>query len=80
MKQFADNIFRFTKNVGKFSERVENTLGKEEIALNKKIFFFCIVVSKDLHCRHVKRACLGKSYLAIYKCIDIGSLISLVNN
>ena len=32
LKEFADDNFKFDGNQGKFSERVENTVGKEEIA------------------------------------------------
>ena len=31
LKEFADDSFKFDGNRGKFSERVENTVGKEEI-------------------------------------------------
>ena len=42
-------------------KRVENTVGKGEIARYEQFLFFPIVFSKDLCCRHVKsRACLGK--------------------
>ena len=32
LKEYADDNFEFDKNEGKFSERVENTVGKGEIA------------------------------------------------
>ena len=32
MKEFADDNFKFDENGRKFSKRVENTVGKEEIA------------------------------------------------
>ena len=32
LKQFADDIFKFDENSRKFSKRVENTVGKGEIA------------------------------------------------
>ena len=32
MKEFADDNFKFDENGGKFSERMEHTLGKGEIA------------------------------------------------
>ena len=41
LKEFADDNFKFGENGGKFSERGESTVGKEEI-------------SKDLYCRNVK--------------------------
>ena len=32
VKQYADDNFKFNENVGKFSEWIENAVGKEEIA------------------------------------------------
>ena len=32
LKEFADNNFKFDKSVAKFSEWVENTVGKGEVA------------------------------------------------
>ena len=32
LKQFADDNFDFVENGGKFSESIENTVGKGEIA------------------------------------------------
>ena len=61
LKEFADDNFKFDENDGMFSKRVENTVGKGEIARNEQFLFFPIVFSKDLYCRQVKtRACLGK--------------------
>ena len=36
IKEFAGAILKLTKNGGKFSKRVENTLGKGEIARNEQ--------------------------------------------
>ena len=59
--EFADN-FKFDESRGIFSKRVENTVGKGEIAYYQQFLLFP-VFSKDLFCRHVKPtwACLGKS-------------------
>ena len=35
LKEFAEDNFKFDKNGGKFSKRVENTVGKGEIACRK---------------------------------------------
>ena len=48
LKEFADNDFKFDVNGKKFSKRVENTVGKGEIAR------FSTVFSKGLCCRDVK--------------------------
>ena len=49
MKESADDNIKFVENGRKLARRVENTVGKGEIA------------RYDLYCRHVKtRACLGK--------------------
>ena len=54
-KSLQTTIFGFMKMGGKFSQWVENTVGKGEIAP------FPTEFSKDLYCRHIKtRACLGK--------------------
>ena len=39
-KQFADNNFKFEENGGKFTKRVENTVGKEEIAHYEQFLLF----------------------------------------
>ena len=65
LREFADDNFKLDENGGKFSKRVENTVGKGEIACNKQFLLFPTVFSKDLYCRHVKtRAYLekGKAY------------------
>ena len=55
LKEFADDNFKVDENGRKFSERVENTVGKGEISP------FPTVFSKGLYCRLIKtRACLGK--------------------
>ena len=60
LKESADNNFKFDENGIKFSEWVENTVRKEEIARYEQFLLFP-QFSKDLYCRHVKtRACLGK--------------------
>ena len=60
MKEFADDNFKFDENGRKFSKRVDNIVGKGEIACHKQFLLFS-TFSKDLYCRHVKtRACLGK--------------------
>ena len=52
--------FQVYKKGREFSRRVENTVGKGEIARYEQFILFP-VFSKDLYCRHVKtRACFGK--------------------
>ena len=44
-----------------FFKRIENNVGKGEIAGYKQFLLFPTVFPKDLYYRHVKRkACLGK--------------------
>ena len=46
--------------MAKFSKRLQNTVGKGDIAHYEQFFLFP-VFSKDLYYRHIKiRACLGK--------------------
>ena len=60
MKEFADDNSKLDENSGKLSKRVENTVGKGEIARYEQFLLFP-VFSEDLYCRYVKtRACLGK--------------------
>ena len=40
MKEFADDNFEPDENRGKFSKRVENTVGKGEIARNEQFLLF----------------------------------------
>ena len=40
LKEFADNNFKFDENDGEFSKRVENTVGKEEIARYEQFLLF----------------------------------------
>ena len=55
--KLKDYNFKSNENGGKFSEGVENAVGKGENGNSP----FPTVFSKDLYCRHVKtRACLGK--------------------
>ena len=60
LKEFADDNLRFEENGSKFSKKIENTVGKGEIAHYEQFLLFpqCFQV---FHCRNVKtRACLGK--------------------
>ena len=40
MKEFADDNFKFDENGRKLSKRVENTVGKEEIARYEQFLLF----------------------------------------
>ena len=40
LKEFADDNFKFYKNGGKFSKRVENNVGKGEIARYEQFLLF----------------------------------------
>ena len=39
-KEFADDIFKFNENGRKFCKRIENTVGKGEIALDEQFLLF----------------------------------------
>ena len=61
LKQFADDNLKFDENGRKFSKRVENIVGKGEIAHYEQFLLFSSMFSEDFYCRHIKiRACLGK--------------------
>ena len=60
-KEFPDNNFRLDENARKFSKRVENTVGKGEIARYEQFLLFPQFFQKTCPHRNVKtRACLGK--------------------
>ena len=40
LKEFTDHNFKFNENGRKYSKRVENTVGKGEIAYYKQFFLF----------------------------------------
>ena len=68
LKGFADNNFKFVENGGKFSERVENTVGKRRNCSLQAISPFPTGFSKELYCRHIKtRVFFGGEGL---KCIE----------
>ena len=56
LKEFADSNFKLNENGRKFSKRVENSVGKGEIAryMYKEFLLFPQVFSEDLYCRHKK--------------------------
>ena len=54
MNEFPGNHFKFDENDRKFSKRVENTVGKREIARHEQFLLLHTVFSIDLYCRHVK--------------------------
>ena len=61
LKESADDNSEFDENGGKFSKRVENTMGKGKIARYEQFRLFSTVFPKELYCRQIKtRACLGK--------------------
>ena len=58
MKEFAHDNFRFAENGGKFSKRVENSVGKGEIAQFEQFLCFPQCFQKDLQCRQVENKSL----------------------
>ena len=46
LKEFADDNFKFDENGKKFSKRVENTVGKGEIALYEQFLLFPLCFQK----------------------------------
>ena len=61
LKEFADNNFKFDESGRTLYKRVENIVGKGEIADYKQLLLFPQCFQKTCtNCRHVKtRACLG---------------------
>ena len=61
MKEFADNSFKIDENGRKLSKRVENTVGKGEIARYEQFLLFLQCFQKTCTADTQKtRACLGK--------------------
>ena len=59
LKEFADDNFKFDVNCATFFERIENSVGKGEIACVEQFLVFP-VFSRDWHCRNVRtKACFG---------------------
>ena len=46
LKEFKDNNFNFYENGREFQKRVENTVGKGEIALNEQFLLFPLCFQK----------------------------------
>ena len=60
MKEFTDDNFRFDEYGGKFSKRVENTVGKGEIARYEQFLLFPLCFQKACFPEGVKRChCVG---------------------
>ena len=63
MKRSADDNFKFDENSKMFSKRVENTVGKGEIARYEQFLLFPQCFSKGLFPRGVKRChCVGMGW------------------
>ena len=58
-KALADNNFKFDENV-KFHQKRRKHCGKRRNCSLQAILPVSTVFSKDLYCRHITRACLGK--------------------
>ena len=62
LKGLVDDTFKVNENGRKFSKRVENTVGKGEIARYEQFLLFSQCFQKTYMGRHVKfRACYGKN-------------------
>ena len=60
MKEVADDNFKFDKNGRKFSQQVENTVGKREIAHHEQVLLFPLVFQRLLRKTHKNQGLLGK--------------------
>ena len=54
LKEFADNNLKFDENSGKFIKRVENMVGKREIAHYKKFLRFPQCFQRTCDCKQLK--------------------------
>ena len=62
LKKFEDNNFKFGDNDRKFSKRVENTVGKGEIACSEQFLLFPLFLLEDLYHRYVKTRACGERF------------------
>ena len=63
LTEFADKNFKLDENGRDFSKRVENTLGKREIAHYMRFHLFPLCFQKNVNCSYVNTwACLGRGY------------------
>ena len=60
LKDFADDYFKFEENGRKFSKRVENTIGKGEIAPYEQFLLFPQCFQKTSTANTKKKALFGK--------------------
>ena len=60
LKEFADNNFKFDKIESKFSKRVENTVGKGEIAHYEQFLLFPSVFKRLVLQTRKKQGLFGK--------------------
>ena len=66
-EEFADETFKFDENYLK----VENAVGKGEIACYKQFVLFP-VFSNDLYCRHIKTRLFGKGLMTLNLVENVG--------
>ena len=63
LKEFADNYFKNDENGRKFSKRVEDTVGKGEIARYEQFLLFLLCFQNTSTANTLQtRVCLGKGY------------------
>ena len=66
LQEFVDDNLKFDENGGKFSERVQNTVGKVDIARYEQFLLFPRCFQKTCTADTQKpRACLGNGKLHI---------------
>ena len=66
LKEFADDNFKFDKNGRKLSKRVENIVGKGEIARYEQFLLFPTVFSKRLVSQGRQKVSLCGNGLTLY--------------
>ena len=63
MKEFADHNFKFDENGRKFSKRVENTVGKGEIARYEQFLLFSQCFQKTSTSTRENQGLFGKELI-----------------
>ena len=68
MKEFEDNNFTFDEKGGKLSKRVENTVGKGEIARYEQFLLFPQCFQKTCTAVRKNQGLFGKGLISNTKC------------
>ena len=76
-KEFADDNFKLCKNGGNLSKRVENTVGKGEIARYEQFLLFHSVFKNLVLQTHKNPGLFGKGLIPVFGRILLSSVVKV---